>query len=90
MDGFHAVVTGRVQGVGFRWFVQQAAVRLGVRGTVRNMRDGSVEVWAVGDQKALMVLAGELERGPLHGCVEHVTLVWSAPARDWDDFSITV
>ena len=46
LDSFQARVVGRVQGVGFRWYVQQAATQLGLTGTVRNMRDGRVEVWA--------------------------------------------
>jgi acylphosphatase len=59
---FH--VRGRVQGVGFRYFVDQAAQALGVRGWVRNDDDGSVEVYAVGTPAQLSELAGHLWKGP--------------------------
>jgi acylphosphatase len=53
-----------VQGVGFRYFVEQAAQPLGVRGWVRNDDDGSVEVYAVGTSAQLSDLAGLLWQGP--------------------------
>ena len=55
---------GRVQGVGFRYFVEQSAKALGVRGWVRNDDDGSVEVYAVGTAAQLSELAGLLWKGP--------------------------
>lgn len=58
------VVTGRVQGVGFRWFVVKQARALGIGGYVRNRTDGSVEVVADGDPAAIDELAGALGRGP--------------------------
>ena len=57
-------VRGRVQGVGFRYFVEQAAKALGIRGWVRNDDDGSVEVYAVGTSAQLSDLAGLLWQGP--------------------------
>jgi acylphosphatase len=53
-----------VQGVGFRYFVEQSATALGVRGWVRNVDDGSVEVYAVGTRDQLSELAGLLWKGP--------------------------
>jgi acylphosphatase len=58
------LVSGRVQGVGFRWFAVRAAERLGVRGWVRNLPDGRVEATAAGDEAALVAFAAELRRGP--------------------------
>lgn len=58
------VVTGRVQGVGFRWFVMKQARALGLGGYVRNLEDGSVEVVADGDAEAVEGLAAALARGP--------------------------
>ncbi|HEU4830542.1 MAG TPA: acylphosphatase [Gemmatimonadales bacterium] len=58
------VVTGRVQGVGFRWFVVKQARALGLGGYVRNLEDGSVEVVAVGDPDAIDRLAAALAHGP--------------------------
>ena len=57
-------VRGQVQGVGFRYFVEQSATALGVRGWVRNVDDGSVEVYAVGTHHQLSELAGLLWKGP--------------------------
>jgi acylphosphatase len=53
-----------VQGVGFRYFVEQSAQALGVKGWVRNVDDGSVEVYAVGTHDQLSELAGLLWKGP--------------------------
>jgi len=58
------IVRGTVQGVGYRYFVQNAARELGVNGTVRNLSDGSVEVVAVGHERHLSDLAGRLHIGP--------------------------
>lgn len=66
------VVTGRVQGVGFRWFVRRRAADLGIAGYVRNLEDGSVEVVADGPGEALAALAAELAKGPPAARVEAV------------------
>ena len=58
------IVRGRVQGVGFRWFVQQSADSLGVKGYTRNLADGSVEVYALGSAEQLSDLSGLLRKGP--------------------------
>ena len=57
-------VSGRVQGVGFRFFAQHKAVALGVNGWARNVADGRVEVYAVGTPEQLSDLAGALHTGP--------------------------
>lgn len=56
-------VKGRVQGVGFRWFVHREAAALGLKGWVRNTEDGRVEVMAAGDADKLADLRASLERG---------------------------
>jgi len=58
------IVSGHVQGVGFRMYVQREASSLGLRGTVRNMPDGAVEVVASGDDAALGRLEAKLRQGP--------------------------
>jgi acylphosphatase len=60
----HVVVRGRVQGVGFRWFVRERARALGLTGWVRNCDDGSVEVLARGDDASLRQLRSLLGTGP--------------------------
>jgi acylphosphatase len=60
----HFLVKGRVQGVGFRWFVHREASELELRGWVRNTEDGHVEVVAAGDPEGLGELRASLHRGP--------------------------
>lgn len=67
------VVTGRVQGVGYRNFVEHTAGRINVDGYVRNRRDGSVEVYAMGTPEELEKLRRALERGPMMAQVAHVS-----------------
>lgn len=67
------VVAGRVQGVGFRWFVRKRALGLGLRGWVRNLADGRVETIAEGDPAALDQLEAVLRDGPEAAVVASVT-----------------
>ena len=60
----HVLVRGRVQGVGFRWFVREVARDLGLAGWVRNRSDGSVEVAAEGDPRTVERLSDMLREGP--------------------------
>ncbi len=65
MDTRRCVVRGRVQGVGFRWFVTRNAAELGVRGTVRNRADGAVEIVLQADvPEALEAMLDRVRRGP--------------------------
>lgn len=65
-------VSGTVQGVGFRYFVERAARHLKVSGYVRNLMDGRVEVYAIGHDDLLAQLRRELERGPRGSFVARV------------------
>lgn len=84
----HVRVEGRVQRVGFRWFVQQRARALGLSGWVRNHADGSVEVSAVGDAGAVARLREQLEVGPPHARVDRVTAVTGGRAPRGATFEI--
>jgi acylphosphatase len=66
------LISGIVQGVGFRYFTQDEADRLHVSGYVRNLRDGRVEVYAMGSPEKLARLRVLLERGPRGAMVQHV------------------
>jgi acylphosphatase len=68
----YARVKGRVQGVGFRFFVQHHAQALGLDGYVRNLREGGVELEAVGAPESLDRLEALIRRGPPGAHVEHV------------------
>jgi acylphosphatase len=68
----HFLIRGRVQGVGFRWFVQREASELELRGWVRNTEDGDLEVVAAGDPEDLNELRSSLRRGPRGARVDHV------------------
>ena len=72
MGAARFVAHGRVQGVGYRWFVWREAERLGLRGVVRNLPDGSVEVTAEGVDDALARLEQALARGPSVARVDRV------------------
>jgi len=65
-------VSGRVQGVGYRYFVHGVAERLQLTGSVRNLGDGRVEVFAVGDAAQLHALKEELQRGSRNAQVSRV------------------
>jgi len=65
-------VSGRVQGVGFRNYVEHVAEKIGVHGYVRNRRDGRVEVFAMGSPEELKQLRVALERGPMMSRVDTV------------------
>ena len=65
-------VSGIVQGVGFRYFTQDEAERLQLTGFVRNLRDGRVEVYAIGPADKLARLKGVLQRGPRGAMVQNV------------------
>lgn len=71
----HVVVSGRVQGVGFRWFVREVAIELDLAGWVRNRPDGSVEVAADGDDDRLARFHEALVHGPPHAYVASVDAV---------------
>lgn len=58
------LIRGMVQSVGFRYFAMRAAERLGVRGYAKNLRDGNVEAYAIGDEQTLADFRAHLERGP--------------------------
>lgn len=66
------IITGRVQGVGFRWFVEREARAIGIGGWVRNNEDGAVEVLASGSDEQLARLRKALESGPRAARVDEV------------------
>lgn len=84
----HYLVNGRVQGVGFRWFVEREAVLLGVAGWVCNREDGAVEVLARGSQSQLGALYDRLKEGPRAARVDSVEVEDAAPFSGYNTFQI--
>jgi acylphosphatase len=84
----HATVEGRVQGVGFRYYVQERAEVLELTGWVRNCWDGSVEVLAEGDREKLEKLLTALHRGPASAYVTEVKVNWQAATGEFPRFSV--
>lgn len=82
------VVTGRVQGVGFRWYVEREARSLGLSGWVRNRYDGSVEVMAAGTNEQLGALYDKLKQGPRAARVDDVDVEEASPMTDLGTFRI--
>ena len=74
-------VSGHVQGVGFRAFTRTLAIRLGLRGWVRNLPDGRVEAMVVGTDKELKSFEAELRYGPPHGSVSQIVSSTAASAN---------
>lgn len=68
----HFLVQGRVQGVGFRWFVHREASELALKGWVRNTEDGEVEVVVAGDDQSLAELRASLKKGPRGSRVDRI------------------
>jgi acylphosphatase len=83
-----ALVTGRVQGVGYRFFAARAARELGLSGWVRNLPDGSVEALAEGGEEPLARFLERLRRGPLSSRVDSVLVEERLP-QGFDSFEIT-
>ena len=83
-----ATVSGRVQGVFYRAFVEREASGLGLCGRVRNLQDGRVDVVAEGERKQLDQLLDRLRKGPPHALVSDVTAVWDEYRHEYDDFQI--
>jgi acylphosphatase len=82
------LVRGRVQGVGFRWFVEREAHILGIAGWVRNNADGTVEVLAMGTRDQLSGLRSRLQQGPRASRVDEVAESEARPVSGLGTFRI--
>jgi len=88
MKRIHLIVHGKVQGVFYRDFVRKAAEKLGVKGFVRNLRNGTVEVVAEGDGPQLKELAKECNRGSFLSFVEKIDAKEEKATGEFDEFLI--
>ena len=86
--GAHIVVSGVVQGVGFRFFAERVATRCGLSGYVRNLPNRNVEIEAEGDTGLLTEFIKEMGRGPISSHVRGVQVDWRAFSGKYRDFEI--
>ena len=84
----HVIVEGGVQGVGFRYFVQETANLLGLSGWVRNRGDGTVEVLAEGERSRLEQLLSALRRGPRSARVMGLNFTWQDYNGEFSGFRV--
>jgi len=82
------VVHGIVQGVYYRYSTKNRADSLGLRGTVRNLPDGAVEVVTEGEEERINALIEWCGKGPRGARVDRVDVAWDKPSRAFTDFSI--
>ena len=88
-QAFRIWVSGRVQGVGFRWFTRRAVQEVGgLAGRVRNLPDGRVEVEVAGEPGHIEVLRQRLRQGPSGSGVTGLEEIEISPVPDWDGFVI--
>ena len=88
INGRRYVVSGRVQGVGFRFFVRDAAAREGIHGWVRNLPEGAVEIEAHGEQEALIRFERAIRRGPAGARIDDVLVDPAPPSERHQGFRI--
>ena len=88
MKRIHVFVSGRVQGVAFRWVTSDVAIQLGVKGWVRNLRDGRVEVVAEGAEETLNEFLKFLHRGPRYAKVRDVQVEWLEGTGEFNKFDV--
>jgi acylphosphatase len=84
----HVIVHGCVQGVGFRYFVQRAAVRLNITGNVRNCPNSTVEIYAEGESENMGKFLAEVARGPRMADVDHLDVTEIPESSSFRFFSI--
>jgi acylphosphatase len=82
------VITGRVHGVGFRWYVLRVATALELTGEVRNRADGAVEVEAEGVRERLEQLVESAREGPVTAMVSRVDVHWGEGPARYRDFRV--
>ena len=84
----HVFYAGRVQGVGFRLTVEETALRFGVVGWVKNLRDGRVELVAEGEEATLTRFLNDLRTGTMKNFIKDIQLSWASATELFDEFEI--
>ncbi|GAE25169.1 acylphosphate phosphohydrolase [Halalkalibacter wakoensis JCM 9140] len=87
MVRYQAIVHGRVQGVGFRYFTQHEALKYNIHGTVRNLENGSVEIDAEGSKEQMAQFFQAVQKGPMFSKVTDVLISEKSERRNFSSFS---
>jgi len=88
MHGIHVLVSGFVQGVNFRYYTMQHAKSLKLKGGVKNILDGKVEIVAQGSKQDLEKMIDWLSHGPSSASIDNVSVRWYKPTKNFKKFSI--
>ena len=88
MKAAHAWISGRVQGVGFRYSCRQLAKGFDVTGWVKNLDDGRVEMWVQGQEDEIKEFLQAIDESHLKGLISKIDLNWTAAEKELTDFSI--
>lgn len=88
MPSWEMIAIGRVQGVGFRWFVKDCAQQYSINGYVKNLVDSSVKILAVGDIGSLELFANAIKQGNGHAVVRQLSVDDVITNTDYKDFFI--
>jgi acylphosphatase len=84
----HLLIKGRVQGVGFRWFVSDIATSFGLTGWTKNLSDGRVETLFEGDRGAIEAAIERCAEGPRSAIVSEIEVNWDEKPQDLSGFGI--
>ena len=88
IEGRHYLISGRVQGVGFRFYAHRVAGRLGLVGWVKNLPDGRVEAYVAGPARKILEFRQKLETGPGGSIVRQIDEEETEPDPSWTEYEI--
>ncbi|MAT38016.1 MAG: acylphosphatase [Ectothiorhodospiraceae bacterium] len=88
MESIYVVISGSVQGVGFRHFARENARGLGLVGYVKNLQNGKVEVFAQGESSDLEKYVSQLKAGPISAHVTDTQITWKEIGKKYDEFKV--
>ena len=80
MKSVHLIVSGEVQGVGFRYFARNHALALNLKGLIHNKPDGTLEITAQGEKEKLEKFIAECKKGPYHARIKKIEVLWNKKA----------
>ena len=86
MKKYEIFVSGRIQGVGYRYFAYYKAKTLGIKGSVKNLRDGRVKVIAIGENTKKFI--EELRKGPMMSHVSDIQINELSATKEYDEFMV--